>query len=451
MKIIIVGLGNVGESLAISLLEEDNDVTVVDLNAEKVKEVTSKYDCLGVVGNGAKYSVLKEAGVSSADLLVAVTESDERNLLCCTVAKKSGKCRVIARIESPDYFSDAEYLKDGLGLAMVINPEQAAAAEIARVLRFPTATKIETFAKGRVELVKFRLPEGCPLVGKSVKDAVQNLRANVLVCTVERGADAYIANGNFVFEERDLISVVASPRAAAAFFKKINYSGESVKDCVIVGAGEITHYLAELMEKDNVRMKVISSSRERCEALAEHYDALTVIHGDVTDQDLLIEEGIARADAFLALSDADEENILLSIFGRESGEGKIITKVDKPEYERLTSSLKLDTVIFPKNITADNIIRYVRSMQATADSNVENLYTVIKGQVEATEFVVGEGSPVLGVALSHLKLKPDCLIAAILRGRSVVIPRGSDSILCGDRVVVVSKLLGIHDISEILS
>ncbi len=450
MKIIIVGLGNIGENLTLSLLEEGNDITVVDINPDKVKDITSRYDCMGVVGNGAKNSVLREAGVSSADLLIAVTESDERNLLCCMVAKKSGRCRVIARIQSPDYYSDADYLKDELGLAMVINPEQAAAAEIARVLRFPTANKIETFAKGRVELVKFRLPENCPLVGMAVKDAMKTLKANVLVCTVERGGDAHIANGNFVFADRDLVSIIATPRAATAFFKKIGYHGESARSAVVVGAGEITHYLAELMEKDNIDIKVISPNLSLCEELSEQYEDLTVIHGDGTDQELLVEEGVGRADAFLALSDTDEENILLSLFAQKTGDCKIITKVDRLEYEQITSSLHLDTVIFPKNITADGIVRYVRSMRATKDSNVESLYTVISGEVEATEFVMGEKSPVLGAALSHLKLRPDCLVAAILRGRSVVIPRGSDSIQCGDRVVIVSKILGIHDISEIL-
>ena len=450
MKIIIVGLGNIGENLTLSLLEEGNDITVVDINPDKVKDITTRYDCMGVVGNGAKNSVLKEAGVGSADLLIAVTESDERNLLCCMIAKKTGKCRVIARIQSPDYYSDADYLKDELGLAMVINPEQAAAAEIARVLRFPNANKIETFAKGRVELVKFRLPENCPLVGMAVKDAVKSLKANVLVCTVEREGEAHIANGNFVFADQDLISIIASPRAATAFFKKIGYHGESVRNAVVVGAGEITHYLAELMEKDNIDIKVISPNRALCEELAERYDALTVIHGDGTDQDLLLEEGVGRADAFLALSDTDEENILLSLFAQKAGDSKIITKVDRLEYEEITSSLRLDTAIFPKNITADGIVRYVRSMRATKNSNVESLSTVISGEVEATEFVMGEKSPVLGVALSHLKLRPDCLVAAILRGRSVVIPRGSDSIQSGDRVVIVSKILGIHDISEIL-
>ena len=450
MKIIIVGLGNIGENLTLSLLEEGNDITVVDINPDKVKDITARYDCMGVVGNGAKNSVLKEAGISSADLLIAVTESDERNILCCMIAKKSSKCRVIARIQSPDYYSDADYLKDELGLAMVINPEQAAAAEIARVLRFPNANKIETFAKGRVELVKFRLPEDCPLIGTAIKDAMKSLKANVLVCTVEREGEAYIANGNFVFSDRDLISIIASPRAATAFFKKIGYHGESVRSAVVVGAGEITHYLAELMEKDNIDIKVISPMLSRCEDLAERYDSLTVIHGDGTDQDLLVEEGVGRADAFLALSDTDEENILLSLFAQKAGDSKVITKVDRIEYEEITSSLHLDTVIFPKNIAADSIVRYVRSMRVTKDSNVESLYTVISGEVEATEFIVGEGSPVLGIALSHLKLRPDCLIAAILRGRSVVIPRGSDSIQCGDRVVVVSKILGIHDIKEIL-
>ncbi len=450
MKIIIVGCGKVGETLAAELGDEGNDITIIDLSAEKVRSITEKLDIMGVVGNGATHTTQVEAGIESADLLIAVTESDELNLLCCMIAKKNGKCPVIARVRSPEYSTELDYLKDELELAMVINPEYATAEEIARVLRFPVATKIETFAKGRVELLKFRLSEKNKLIGMSVKDMIINLKTNILVCTVERGNEAYIANGDFIFKENDLVSIIASPKNAADFFKKLDYKGHSVKNAMIVGAGESTHYLCRLLEKSGISLKVIDGDSALCEDLANLYGDVTVINGDETDQELLIEEGIERTDAFVVLTENDEENILLSIFANNSGRPKTVTKINRPEYEDIISHLDLDTAIYPKNITADMIVRYVRAMKSKIGSNVETMYNFIKGKVEATEFAVIEDSEITGTPLMSLKLKPDVLIAAILRGDSVILPRGQDMILKGDSVVVVSKLLGINDLSEVL-
>lgn len=450
MNIIIVGCGQVGATLAAELDEEGNDITVIDLSMEKVKAITEKLDVMGIVGNGATHTTQKEAGVDNADLLIAVTESDELNLLCCMIAKKNNKCKVIARVRNPEYSTESDYLKNELGLAMVINPEYATAEEIARVLRFPVANKIETFAKGRVELLKFRLPRGNKLVGMSVKEMIIKLRCNILVCTVERGSDAFIANGDFVFEENDLISIIASPKNAASFFKKTDYKGHSVKNAIIVGAGESTHYLCTLLKKSGITLKVIDNNLERCNEISTLHKNIIVLNGDETDQELLKEEGIENSDAFVVLSENDEENILLSLFANTATKGKIVTKINRPEYEDIIKHLDIDTTVYPKNITADMIVRFVRAMKNAQGSNVENMYNFIKGKVEATEFNVGQGSPITGTPLSQLSLKPDVLIAAILRDNTVIIPRGQDSIYPGDGVVIVSKILGIHDISEVL-
>ncbi len=451
MKIIIVGCGKVGETLAAELGEEGHDITVVDLDIEKINSITTKLDVMGVVGNGATHTTLSEAGVEDAELLIAVTESDELNLLCCMIAKKTGNCRVIARVRAPAYSTETDYLKDELGLAMVINPEYATAEEISRVLRFPVATQIETFAGGRVELLKFRVAQGNPIIGMSVKNMVIKFKSNILVCTVERADAVYIANGDFVFEEDDLVSIIASPRSASDLFSKIGYSAHSVKSALIIGAGDSTHYLCSMLEKSGISLKVIERDPVLCDDLAALYGKVTVINGDETDQELLIEEGIEKTDAFVVLTDNDEENILLSVFAGSAGNPKIVTKINRPEYEDIIKHLDLDTTVYPKNITSDMIIRYVRAMKSTAGSNVENMYSFIKDQVEATEFTVGEGSPITGKPLAELSLKPDVLIAAILRGDNVIIPRGQDSIQQGDSVVIVSKLLGIHDISEVMS
>lgn len=450
MNIIIVGCSRVGVTLAAELGKEGNDVTVIDLSSDKINELTSKYDVMGIVGNGATHTTLVEAGVDSADLLIAVTDSDELNLLCCMIAKKTGDCRVIARVTSPEYNADISYLKDELGIEMIINPEYAAAEEIARVLNFPTAMKIETFAKGRVELITFRLGEGCPLIGMRVKDVVIQLKCDVLICTVERDGEAYIPNGDFELEERDVISVVSSRRKALNFFKKINYKMDAVRDVMIAGASEVTHYLCALLKGSGIAVKVIEKHMDACDALATAFTDVTVINGDCADQALLIEEGIASADSFVALTSQDERNVLLSLFAKNFNGKKIVTKINRPEYDDIIRHLDLDTTIFPKNITADLIVRYVRAMKNAVGSNVETMYNVIKDKVEASEFFVRADSPITEAPLAKLSFKSDVLVAAILRERTVIIPRGHDTIQPGDSVIIVSKRKALRDISDVL-
>lgn len=451
MEIIIVGGGQVGETLAAQLNGEGNNITLVDMCAERVNEISVKYDIMGVVGNGATHMIQQEAGVDKADLLIAVTGSDELNLLCCLIAKKTGKkCQTIARVRNPEYSTEAPYLKDELGLAMVINPEYAASEEIARVLRFPSATKIETFAKGRVELIKFRLPENSRIVNMSVKEMMIKLKCDILVCTVERGDEAYIANGDFVFAEKDIISIVASPKSANEFFEKINYKGQSVKDVIIVGGGAMTHYLCDILKGSGIALKVIEKDAKRCDELCTQLPYVTVINGDASDKETLLEEGLGTAEAFVTLADGDEENILLSLFARSSGKGKLVTKINRIDFDDVIRHLDLDTTIYPKNITADMIVRYVRAMKNTLGSNVETLYNIIKGKVEASEFIVKENSPIAGTPLSKLKFKKNVLIAAILREKTVIIPRGHDIIQAGDAVVIVSESIALNDISDVL-
>ncbi len=456
MNIMIVGCGKVGQTLAEQLNEKGNNITVIDTDAARLAEVTANLDVMGVVGNGATHTVQEEAGIDKTDLLIAVTGSDELNLLCCLIAKKAGDCQTIARVKNPAYSTEAPYLKDELGLAMVINPEHAAAAEIARVLRFPSAIKIDTFAKGRVELLKLRLPEGSRLVGMAVKDVVAKLGCDVLICTVERGDDAYIANGNFVFAERDIITVVASPRNAAHFFKTIGYKNRAVKNVMVVGGGETAQYLCQILHRSGISVKIIDKNRALCDELCIKFPDVDIVCGDASDQALLLEEGIERSEAFVALTGLDEENIFLSLFAKSAGDGKVVTKINRIAFDDVIKHLDLDSTIYPKNITAEIIVRYVRAMKNSMGSSMETLYNIIKGKVEAAEFTVTAGSPVLDTPLMELQLKKDVLIAAIIRRghhgeRAVVIPRGSDTIAEGDGVVVVARAMSIKDISDILA
>ena len=450
LNIIIVGCGKIGQNLAEELGAEGNNITVIDTCREKVEEISTRFDVMGVVGNGAIHAIQQEAGIEQADLLIAVTGSDELNLLCCIVAKKSGNCHVIARVKQPEYSTEAAYLKDELGLAMVINPQHAAAEEILRVLRFPSAMKIDTFAGGRVELVKFRLPEKSELVGMSVRDVVSKLHCDVLICTVERGDEAFIAKGDLTFAEKDVISLVASPKSAAAFFTKIGYRTHSVKDAIIAGGGKTGHYLCEMLLEDGISVKIIEKEAGVCDELCSLFPAATVIHGDAGDQEILTEEGLESAGAFVALTNMDEENILLSLFAKRVGRGKLVTKINRTDFSDLINHLDLDTIIYPKNIASDLIVRYIRAMKNTIGSNVETLYNVIQGKVEASEFIVKEGSAITGKPLAELAFKKNVLIAAILRGQKVIIPRGHDTIEEGDRVVIVSELMALHDITDVL-
>ena len=450
MNIIIVGCGTIGKKLAEQLNGEGNNVTVIDVVREKVKGISTKLDIMSVVGNGAMRSVQKEAGVDNADLLIAVTGSDELNLLCCVVARKSGNCATIAQVKDPAYSSELQYLKDELGLSMVINPEQEAAEEIARVLRFPSALNIETFAKGKVELLKFRIPDGCTLSGMSVKDVIVQLKCNVLICTVERDGEAFIPKGDFVFRDKDVISMIAPHRSAQQFFDKIRLFSNAVKDVMIVGGGNITHYLCNTLTDSGISLKVIEKNSERTDVLAVALPKADVINSDESDRDILLEEGLANAGAFVALTDGDEENIFLSLFAKSIGKGKIVTKIDRPDFDDVTSRLDLDSTIYPRNITANMITRYVRAMSNAKGTNVETLYSIINGEVEAAEFIIKEGFSQADVPISDLKLKENVLIASIIRNRKVIIPRGNDVIKEGDSVIIVTKMLALHDFTDVL-
>ena len=450
MKIIIVGCGRVGCSLAGKLNADGNNVTVVDTSAEKIADVTAQFDVMGVVGNGATFATLKEAGISSADLFIAVTNSDELNLFCCMIAKRESGCQTIARIKNPEYSKEAEYLKKQLDLAMVINPELEAAKEVARVLRFPSAVRIEPFGKGRVELISIRLGPDNPLIGQSVWELMGKVRANVQLAAIERGGEAHIVHGDTVFQEKDVLSLVSTPKDAAAFLKKINHKGFTVKDVMIVGGSEVTQYLLGILEKSGLSVKVIDKKRERCEELASNWNDVTVINANTADHAMLKEQGIENVDAFVALAGLDEENILLSLFAKEWGVKKMITKINRIDYDNVMAKLDLDTVVCPKNLTADMILRFVRAAKKSRGSNMQSLYNIVEGQIEAAEFLVKEGAKVIGKPLRELRLKKDTLVASIVRGGKVILPRGSDCIAAGDTVIVVTKDVSLFGIGDIL-
>ena len=348
MKIIIVGCGKVGTTLTKQLSLEHHDITVIDKNSDAISDIMNEYDVMGVVGNGASYSVQKEAGIDETDLLIAVTHSDELNLLCCLMGKKAGNANTIARVRDPLYSKEVNYLKEELGLSMTINPEYAAATEIARILRFPSANKIDTFAKGRVEILNFVIAENSILADKTLIDVSKSIKADVLICAVQRGDDVFIPNGKFILRAMDKVSIVASPLNAKEFFNKIGYDTHQVKDTMIVGGGMIGYYLAEQLIKMGISVKIIERDKERCEELSELLPKATIIHGDATNQDILIEEGITRCDSFVSLTGIDEGNIFLSLFAENCSSGKVITKINRITFDDIITTFNLGSLIYPK-------------------------------------------------------------------------------------------------------
>lgn len=451
MKIIIVGCGKVGTTLAEQLNRENHDITLIDTNDEAIQNLSDSADVMGVTGNGAIYQVQMEAGIQDADLLIATTNSDELNMLCCLIAKKAGNCHTIARIRNPEYSAEIRYIREELNLSLAINPELAAAREIARILRFPSAIKIEPFAKGRIELLKFLIPEYSNLDGMKVVDVVNRLKSNVLICVVERGNDVVIPDGNFVMKKGDKISFIASHQDSAEFFKKAGIDNNSVKSAMFVGGGKLTHYLCNLLEDTKIKIKIIERDEERCRRLSELLPKAMIIHGDGSDEQLLLEEGIRQTEAFASLTGFDEENIMLSLYAASQSKAKLITKVNKIAFENVVNSLSLGSLIQPKMLTAEIILQYVRAMQnSMGSSNIETLYKIAADKAEALEFRVKEGSPILGVSLEQLKLKDNLLIACINRGGTIITPRGKDTIQAGDTVVVVTTRTGLNDLTDIL-
>lgn len=450
LNIIIVGCGKVGATLIEQLSKEGHDITIIDKNPQIVQTMSSLYDVMGFVGNGASYSLQIEAGIEKADLIIAVTDSDELNLLCCTVAKRVGNCAAIARVRTPDYSEEVGYLREKLGLAMIINPELEAASEAARILYLPTALEVNTFAHEQAELIKFSIPEDNILDGKSIAFLGKNVTNKILICAVERNGNIYIPSGNFVLEKGDIVSFTASRRDAREFLRKIGFNTRQVKNTLIIGGGKAAYYLAKQLIDVGVSVKIIERDRARCEELSTLLPDAVIINGDGTDEELLKEEGIEYVESFVPLTGIDEENIMLTLHAKQISNAKVITKINRITFKDVINRLDLGSVIYPKYITSEAIIAYVRAKKDSMNSNIETLYHMFDSKAEAIEFRVDKESAVTGTPLMNLPLKKELLVACINRNGKIIIPGGNDSILVGDTVMIVTTHTGLNDILDIL-
>ncbi|WP_394272166.1 Trk system potassium transporter TrkA [Butyricicoccus sp.] len=450
LKIIIVGCGKVGSTLVQQLSHEGHDITIVDKDAAAISELANLYDIMGIVGNGASYSVQMEAGIKNADLLIAVTDSDELNLLCCTIAKRVGDCSAIARVRTPDYSKEVGYLRDRLGLAMIINPELEAAREAARILYLPTALEVNSFAHGQAEMIKFKIPEGNILDGMTIAHFGQHITNAVLICAVERGGEVYIPSGDFQLKKGDVLAVVTPRKMTRSFLEAVGFKTNRVKNTMIIGGGKSAYYLAQQLTHMGIEVKIIEINRARCEELSILLPKAIIINGDGTDEELLKEEGIQYTESFVALTGIDEENILLTLYAKQVSHAKVITKINRITFKDVINQLDLGSVVYPRFITSEAIIAYVRAKKNSTNSNIETLYHMFDSRAEAIEFRVDKPSAATNVALMDLPLKKNLLVAFINRNGRILIPTGQDCIKVGDTVMIVTKHEGLVDIRNIL-
>ncbi len=455
MNVIIVGCGRVGYIIAEHLSKESHDVTLVDTNEAKLAPALANLDVQAVVGNGTTFSALKDAGVKSADILIAVTSEDEMNMISCMIAKKANPlCSTIARVRKPEYLPERNFFKNAIGMSMIINPELAAAKEIYSLISIPNALEVDSFANGRVELLKVKVTADSVLNGLKVLEISKKFDRKVLICIHVHDGNISIPNAGTVLTEGDVISVILPKSYISTFYNTVsNSSLKSIKDVMIAGGGTTGYYLAEMLSDAGINVKVIESDHNRCQLLSSQLSRVEIIHGDAENRDTLLENGLESMDAFVALTTVDEENIFLSLYANKvAPECKQITRIQKLQKDDIIASLPLGSIVIPRELTAEYILQHVRaSMGSAKGSNVEALYELMDGAVEGLEFSISEESEVLNVPLAQLSIKPQILVAAIVRGKKIITPSGSDMIQLNDTVVIVTTIKGLNDIRDILN
>lgn len=449
MKIVIIGLGTLGRTILKSLSDEGHTITIIDEDKNKVEGLIEKYDVYGVVGNGACMDIQEEANVGEADLVIVLTRSDELNILACLVAKKVGAQNTIARVRNPDYRDQIAVMKDDLGIAMIVNPERETANEIFNLVNLPSVAQIEHFAKGKVLLVEIVAEKGCSLVGETLVSLGKKLTSKVLICAVQRGEEVIIPSGNFMIEEGDKIHFTSDARTLGDFLSEVNLVKSPLKNIMIVGGGKVGYYLADSLSRKKYSVKLLENDPSGAEELAELLPRVTVICGNGTQHDVLIEEGIEAMDAFVALTNIDEENMIVSMFANKKKVKKTITQIKSDELYGMLNELGINNNVSPKNIVASRIISYIRALSNSRGSNVLTLYRLVNNQVEALEFFAKTHEDIYDKPLKDLNIKKNCLIACIIRKNEVIIPNGNSEIKMGDNVVVVTTHKNFDDLTDV--
>lgn len=450
MNIVIIGAGKLGALLTKHLAQEKHDVIVIDKNPVVVDELVNEYDVKGYYGNGANYDTQVEAGVSQADLVISVATLDEFNIFACMVAKRLGAKNTIARVRNPEYSKQISLMNQDLGVSMALNPELETANEISRMLRFPSALKVETFANGKVDLVEIKIDKNAPLVGCSLMSIHNKTKINILVCAVKRGDEVIIPNGEFVINASDNIYVAAEPKEIIKFFKYLNIMKERSKRIVIVGGSRISYYLTKQLSDLGLYVKIIDSNKSVCLEMSEKFPHLTIINGDATNQKLMQEEGLKTMDALISLTGMDETNIIISSYAKTCNVDKIITKVNNSNYNLIIEQIGLNSVVSPKEISSNNIVRFVRGLESSQGSEFITLHRFVDNKVEALEFFIQTDTDYTNIPIKDLKFKDNILLACIIRDNKVIIPQGKDSINKYDNIIIFTTNPYIKDVKDII-
>lgn len=450
MRILVVGDGKVGHMLSEHLAREGHDVVIVDKSETVLKKTQDALDVMTLKGNGANAQTLIEAEVAKADVLIAATASDETNMLCSLMGKRLGAKFAIARVRDPDYNQSLSLLQKELDIDMAINPERATALEISRLIRFPFAMNIESFARGRVEMAEFRAQEGDPFVGVPISTLNKRGQSKVLYAAIERGEEVIIPKGETVIAAGDKVYVTGDLINITAYFRQLGRINVKIKNVMIMGGGRITYYLAKMLIPLGIALTIVEIDEKKAVALSEILPEANIICGDASDQDLLEQEGIDGMDAFVALSDRDEENLLAGLYASTKGVAKVVVKNNRITDRDVIQKLGLDSIVSPKAIVCDAILRYVRAHMGGIGSAVEKVYQLMGGKAEALEFIAGAGEPYVGVMLKDLTVRKNVLVACIVRGSKVIIPFGNDHIEAGDSVIIMVNESGVADLNEVV-
>lgn len=449
MNIIIVGLGKIGTTMTKQLVAEGHDVTVIDIKHETVVSTVDAYDVMGICGNGASREILEEAGAAKAKLIIAATPSDELNILSCLMAKRMGTENTIARVRNPDYATQNQFLRDELGINMIVNPEFETANEISRIIRFPSAAHLDSFARGKIEIASIRIHSDNPLCGLPIYDLRKKSRAKVLICAIQRDDEVFIPSGDFVIKCDDVISITGSRSELTSFMRQCGVYKHKVNNVMIIGGGRIGYYLAKLLSDTGRSIKLIEQNEEKCYSLCDSLPDVTVIHGDGTEQEILDEQHIENQDALVALTGIDEENIILSMYAESKGVTKVITKINRHSHSIL-NDIGLETIVSPQLVASNLVTRYVRALHNSADnSQIQTLHKLVNGKVEAAEFIVPENAGYLDVPFKDLNLLPNLLIVCIMRKGKIIFPGGNDVMKAGDSVIVVTANRILEDLHDI--
>ncbi len=451
MRIVIIGVGKMGKAIVKHVCNENHEVVAIDSDSSVIESVINEYDIMGICGNGVSYEVQETAGTDKADLFIAVTESDESNMLACLIAKKLGAKSTIARVRNFEYTKQIELMTGALEITRTINPELEAAREILRIIKFPEALKVDSFAHGNADLTEFFIPEDSPLVGMSLMQINSKFSTSILVGAVQRDKEVIIPNGRFVLNGKDKIYIISSQEESKAFVSKLGLSKTKMKNILIIGASRITYYFASALVKNNYNVKIIEVNPDKAKAIAESIKEANVVLGDGADQNLLREEGLQNFDAVVCLTGFDEENIIISLYANKQNVSKIITKVNKASFAGLLESIQMASVIFPQDIAANQVVSYVRANSNVGGNNIITLHRMVDNQVEASEFIASPKSKVINIPLKDLRMKENILIGGIIRNHQLIVPSGMTAIMEKDSVIVVSKDLMLNDLDDILA